>query len=731
MRLINVKNKNLEDFTGRSPPEYAILSHTWSTPKYDILSHTWGTEEITFSEMQSQQPDKDKAGWKKIELSCKQAEDDGHGYVWCDTCCIDKSSSAELSESINSMFRWYQEAEVCYAFLEDISDVKDLGKAKWFTRGWTLQELIAPKSLVFYVEDDNAAWRKIGIREEVATANQIAGITGIDEYFLRGVDSTSRVHGASFAKRVAWASNRTTTRHEDIAYCLMGLLDVNMPLLYGEGGVKAFRRLQEEYLKVNPDQSFLAWLRPEDGEPNTSDGNLFAAHPKYFQKCNKISLASDDAAAFTLNNKGLQIRLPLFQNRSDNAIRSPEYFAILACYSDAQPGYRIRIPLRAVERSAESFTLFPGREHVPDLPDEFDDAHMTNCVVLRTLPPLTPRLLSVNSLPELISWKPKIIYLNPSTGTWDCLSEPADLDPNILRPELNSQYPSIRMPDQREWASYGVLLHPPSPYSDNTSSDCENISCLKVLIRVDVRFERRYEVNVRIQLFHIAGNEILTDSEDLLSVSSTEPPSNSRSRIIYIPTQPSETIHASASWKRISSQDVLSVKIDLASVDRHRAHQLYALSISAFNLIITKDPRVHALYGTIAMLVLITFGQPNAFSFEALGLGLAVTSVYFITLPAVRFMVYIRPEYRVVYFRLPFAMAFLLLSKQNFVDYNDVPSARYYGALHWALATLSVYHVLMTFVGRMGYKSPHEEQMYVQELDPSTGLEHLLLDDTI
>ena len=173
------------------------------------------------------------------------------------------------------------------------------------------------------------------------------------------------------------------------------------------------------------------------------------------------------------------------------------------------------------------------------------------------------------------------------------------------------------------------------------------------------------------------------------------------------------------------------MKIHLASVDRHRAHALYALSITAFSLLVTKDPWVHATYGIIAMLVLITLGQPNAFPFESLGLGLAVTAVYFIALQKVHFMGYIRPEYRVVYFRLPFAMAFLLLSNKNFVDYNDVPSARYYAALHWSLASLSAYYVLQTFVGRMGYKSPHEEQMYVQELDPSTGLEHLLLDHTI
>lgn len=190
MRLINVITRELEDFP----------SHL---PTYAILSHTWGAEEVTFSDIQSHH-NTGKAGWKKILLSCKQAQADDCGYVWCDTCCIDKSSSAELSESINSMFRWYQEAKVCYAFLEDIQEADEIAKAQWFMRGWTLQELIAPKSLVFYVKYDNATWREIGTRKNLA--RKVQEITEIDDSFLRGVGSMSDVRGASFAKRVAWAA---------------------------------------------------------------------------------------------------------------------------------------------------------------------------------------------------------------------------------------------------------------------------------------------------------------------------------------------------------------------------------------------------------------------------------------------------------------------------------------------------------------------------------------------
>ncbi|KAH6868040.1 heterokaryon incompatibility protein-domain-containing protein [Alternaria rosae] len=697
MRLINVITQKLEDFTGRPPPKYAILSHTW------------GTEEITFSEMQSQ-PDTRKAGLEKILLSCNQARIDGHDYIWCDTCCIDKSSSAELSESINSMFRWYQEAEICYAFLEDVQDVKDLACAKWFTRGWTLQELIAPKSFVFF----NSAWQYVGTREKLA--DEIAETTKIHKSFLSG--SVSNIHEAGFAKRVAWAANRTTTRDEDIAYCLMGLLDVNMPLLYGEGGVKAFRRLQEEYLKVHPDQSFLAWLLPPgNGGPRVSDGELLASHPKDFGQCNGISLASDDATPFTLNNKGLQIRLPLFQNRSTDAIRSPEYFAILACYSDAQPEYRIRISLRAVERSAETFAFLPSGEHHPVSADEFDAARLTNCFILRTPPPLTPRLLSVNDLPEsLVSWKPKIVNLNTWTWTWDCLSKPE-----------GSKTPFFRVPNQREKASYAVVLHPPSPYSGHTSSDCENTSYLKVLIRVDVGFEVRYEVNVRIQLFHVVNNEISPDLEDFASIPSAEILSNSRSRTISIPTQLSETIHASASWKRNSSQDELSVKINLASVDRHCVHELGTLPMNAFKSLLSKDPLVHALYTIIAILALPTLRPFYRTPRTAITTGAPIVFVY------CRYWMekLLRRQSMELYFRSPVVLWVFLTGYAIFIEYNGEPSSRYMPGLNWLYAISFALKVLWDFIKRIGYESTNKEELSAEELDPSTGLESLLLDDTI
>jgi hypothetical protein len=252
MWLINVKTRLLEDFTVRKLPQYAILSHTWTG------------EEVTFQEFLSQDRNtvkkkKSKTGFIKIMKTCELAAFHDISYVWVDTCCIDKSSSAELSEAINSMWRYYKEAEVCYAYLSDLprraNVVEELKACKWFTRGWTLQELIAPKELRFYDE----TWHFQGTKDKFAES--IHQITKISPYILRNPDGLGDL---SIADRMTWASKRETTRIEDTAYCLLGIFDINMPLLYGEGN-KAFIRLQQEIIKNNNDLSIFGWC-PEDSE---------------------------------------------------------------------------------------------------------------------------------------------------------------------------------------------------------------------------------------------------------------------------------------------------------------------------------------------------------------------------------------------------------------------------------------------------------------------------------
>ncbi|KAI0745985.1 hypothetical protein C8Q76DRAFT_665356 [Earliella scabrosa] len=193
---------------------------------------------------------------KKIRESCAVALADGYQYIWIDSCCIDKSSSSELSEAINSMFKWYSGASVCYAFLGDVPDGGNLyaadsafRRSRWFTRGWTLQELIAPRIVVFY----SSGWQVLGTK--FTLAHVLAPLTGIQKSILSFEASLSSV---SVAARMSWAAKRQTTRVEDQAYSLLGIFDINMPTLYGEGS-RAFMRLQEEVLRTIPDQSIFAW----------------------------------------------------------------------------------------------------------------------------------------------------------------------------------------------------------------------------------------------------------------------------------------------------------------------------------------------------------------------------------------------------------------------------------------------------------------------------------------
>ncbi|KAF1838200.1 HET-domain-containing protein [Decorospora gaudefroyi] len=184
-------------------------------PDYAILSHRWNTEESQVRK---------KNGFAKIQGACQLALIDGYAWIWIDSCCIDKSSSAELQEAINSMWRYYAESNVCYVYLADVPDSEAgwgpiFAKSVWFTRGWTLQELLAPVYVEFYAEN----WDALGTKFE--RYKQIATITSIDP------DAIVRVQALdlfSTAERLSWASYRNVTREEDESYSLLGLFDMNM-----------------------------------------------------------------------------------------------------------------------------------------------------------------------------------------------------------------------------------------------------------------------------------------------------------------------------------------------------------------------------------------------------------------------------------------------------------------------------------------------------------------------
>jgi hypothetical protein len=330
-------------------------------PPYAILSHRWGEDEgeVTYKDV-VENTGRHKIGYQKI-ISCgRQSAKDDYAFFWVDTCCIDKSSSAELSEAINSMWLWYSESKICYAYLNDvaggISNVERdeaLAASKWFTRGWTLQELLAPTSVVLF----DATWNVIGTKDGLA--DRISQITNINRYYL----NRETVSEASIAERMSWASTRSTKRTEDIAYCLLGIFDINMPLLYGEGS-NAFRRLQEEIMKHATDLSILAWeasfhfpWRPAtDGELKQSQdstwslvsgGALFAPSPIYFRNCTDVVRSEDvlPGKHHTITNRGLQIELPVLEEPEGvlailNCRRASGFLSDIALYLQQSPNPR-------------------------------------------------------------------------------------------------------------------------------------------------------------------------------------------------------------------------------------------------------------------------------------------------------------------------------------------------------------------------------------------------------
>lgn len=363
MRLINTETLELEEFVGNNVPKYAILSHTWGNKELTYNQFLEATTWIGYS-------------YTKIKATCREASKRGLRYAWIDSCCIDKSSSSELSEAINSMFRWYEESEVCFAFLVDVVYQQGMLEtsfkaSRWFTRGWTLQELLAPRKLEFF--DTN--WSLLGTRHDLSC--HISSITGINEIFLIEDITSSRhnlLHTASIAERMSWAAKRVTTRQEDVAYCLLGILGVTMPLIYGEG-TNAFLRLQEKVIYHSFDISLLAWNHIRNGATLTADEppkyspwlsvynmiawkehpwssevaltgeeddwfksgiNPLALSPSYFLNAEDI-VTRDLSVKWSATSQGLEITLPISQNQIP--------YLLLPCYPRDDPRNLLALPL--------------------------------------------------------------------------------------------------------------------------------------------------------------------------------------------------------------------------------------------------------------------------------------------------------------------------------------------------------------------------------------------------
>ena len=387
MRLLHTKNLEFQEF------------YDMQIPKYAILSHRWIGNEVSYAEFHDRKARK-RPEFSKVLNFCSLAKrheiewvgdcrsslphapspwitclvlrimhheslnslhsslrmttlTECHEQVWIDTCCIDKKSSAELTEAINSMYQWYERAKICYAYLADVRMVEDehenweksraeFHRSAWFTRGWTLQELLAPAQVLFY--DRN--WAVIGAKlggyinpkapaDGTRKLNEdISSVTEIKEDDLR------EPQYACVARKFSWLSRRETTRVEDMAYCMLGLCNVNMPLLYGEGE-KAFLRLQMEIIKSSDDESIFAWFNDSTfgyGPP------ILASHPRYFARSGSITLPDiglrlPGKMPFSMTNKGLQYQVPRAGHQHDSNKRNGEdYVLLLDCCAEDESG---------------------------------------------------------------------------------------------------------------------------------------------------------------------------------------------------------------------------------------------------------------------------------------------------------------------------------------------------------------------------------------------------------
>ena len=277
---------------------------------------------------------RNKWGFAKIQIACDLAASFSHWYIWIDTCCIDKSSSAELSEAINSMYTYYSNSVSCMVYLTDVEYNKkeevwlqEFRRCRWFTRGWTLQELLAPKKVFFY----DSRWQLL--QSKVALASEIESITGISNFIIQNTSVR-----ASVAQKMSWASKRKTARKEDLAYCLLGLFNINMPLLYGEGE-RAFTRLQHEIIRHSSDESIFAWTH------NDLARGMLAPSPAAFADSadviERVVYPYSRRLPYSYTNKGIHFEIRRLQDDVHD----------LLTQADAPEDYDFAAPICCTRRS--------------------------------------------------------------------------------------------------------------------------------------------------------------------------------------------------------------------------------------------------------------------------------------------------------------------------------------------------------------------------------------------
>ena len=327
MRFLNTRTFHFEEV-----PDSKLADEE---NKYAILSHRWGATlgEVSFADINESRDVSHKHGAAKLKGFCDLAASLGYHYGWMDTCCINKGDSSELTEAINSMYRWYQGSSLCVVYLEDVPE-KPMTDSEWFKRGWTLQELIGPKDASFYDRD----WICLGTKNGLLA--DICRRTGIPKEVLSHANDPST---CSIAQRMAWAAERETSRVEDRAYSLLGIFGVSMPQIYGERE-KAYLRLQRAIIQQSKDESIFAWSMGA-GEYQETYSGLFAPSPLSFLHCS-ATCSIQGSSGFTETNGELAITMKTFPHSMET------YYAVLNCTEQGFADSRVAILLTRI--SAEN-----------------------------------------------------------------------------------------------------------------------------------------------------------------------------------------------------------------------------------------------------------------------------------------------------------------------------------------------------------------------------------------
>ncbi|KAJ1323666.1 HET domain-containing protein [Microdochium nivale] len=224
MRLLEIDHMGGIGFTPDLPetvlPPYAILSHTWDHG-----------HEVTYDDMLAG-TGHSKRGWRKIRFCERQAPQDSLSHFWVDSCCIDKANHGEMHGALGAMFAWYRDAHVCYVYLTDVKTTaeSDLLRSRWWTRGWTLQELLAPRDVRFFARGGQYLGDKATLEDVIRRR------TGIPAAALRGAPFDS----FTIEEQLSWLGNRQTTYPEDLYNCLVGILGDSLARRYEGARRRAF-----------------------------------------------------------------------------------------------------------------------------------------------------------------------------------------------------------------------------------------------------------------------------------------------------------------------------------------------------------------------------------------------------------------------------------------------------------------------------------------------------------